>query len=331
MSIRYTRPQYQSSSSRDEKRTCRFEVPIERWKLYAYFFFWTMVILCHVLTRTLVVERLAAGVDKSSTDQQRWGCGPFNRGPESEFGLEYGDGFDYSTESHLQEAFRFSNVCTNWDYSPARELGAMYFPFFEYSLVVYLLLRIVETMLSYRRGEIPKWFWTLSKIYLALSIYLCINFRMIFVCLAYENLSGHTAGFLGLQVALLLVAIHDITHIYLTGQSHPYINLSSEQTRRYAMIYFVANIIVSYFKVTATISIVMKGHGPAYYKKPFAFGLVQGQLVDHLWMIANALMPVFISYVRSKDEEPLTIEITMPEHYYDTDDAETEETEGLMN
>jgi hypothetical protein len=91
--------------------------------------------------------------------------------------IGYGKGFDYSTENHLSEAFGYGNICTSWDYSPSRELTAMYFPFFEYSLVVYLVLDSVKDKLLYRRGELPEWFFKLSNIISALSIYLCINFR----------------------------------------------------------------------------------------------------------------------------------------------------------
>jgi hypothetical protein len=44
-------------------------------------------------------------------------------------------------------------ICTNWDYSPARELTAMYYPLFEYSLLLYLVLDFLVSAISYKKDN----------------------------------------------------------------------------------------------------------------------------------------------------------------------------------
>ena len=53
----------------------------------------------------------------------------------------------------------------------------MYYPVFEYSLMVYLCLDFVVTTLAYKRGELSEWFWKFSKIVFPLNILLCSQFR----------------------------------------------------------------------------------------------------------------------------------------------------------
>ena len=174
-------------------------------------------------------------------------------------------------------------------------------------------------------------------------IYLCACFRMIFVVLAYESVRGHTAGFLGLQTALLLVAIMNTTQIIYTGQSYPTWNLSETRTKRLAKVYLVVNYIISAIKLSATVNIVATGSAPSYYKQHLFGndgddgddgddGYVVGQLVDHAWMFMNAILPLIIAWVRMKNEDPLTIKITMPQLDYaepnsdETDDESSEDS-----
>jgi len=267
------------------------------------------------MTRLFVVENLANGVDKENTPRELWGCGPFNRG-DSIFNISYGDGFDYDTETHLTEFFGFSNICANWDYTPARELTALYFPFFEYSLVIYLFLDFVSTFISYRRGELPKWFWILTQIFFPITVLLCIGFRMIFVCIAYESANQHTAGFLGLQVALIIVAVSNSSQILLTGQSYPSCCLGVKATAIIAIVYLVLNLSISSVKVYATSYIVRHGVGPDFYKIPVGSGIALGRIIDFIWMIMNAFLPAVIALVRFQNEDPFEVIIRVPIHIY---------------
>ena len=141
---------------------------------------------------------------------------------------------------------------------------------------------------------------------------------MIFVVVAYESLRGHTAGFLGLQIVLLLVAIMNTTQVLYTGQSYPTWNLSETTTKWLATVYLSVNYIVSFFKLWATIEIVVDG-SPVGWSSRLLFGsegFNGGQLVDYIWMFMNAILPIFIAWVRMTDEDPLTIKFAMPPNTY---------------
>jgi len=284
-------------------------IPVEKWRCIAYFFFWTMVGLANVMSKIFVAPMLLNGpVD--GTIEQKMGCGPFDR-VDKGFGVDVGEGFIYPDQSHLAEAFGFSNICTAWDYTPSREVTAMYFPLFEFALVFYLFLDILNTNISYNRGELPEWFWTFSKTVFGLNVVLCIWFRMIFVVIAYEDAGRHTLGFLGLQIALMLVAFQNFFYVIMTGQSYPTWNLSTRQTAIIAKTYLILLVCISAVKISATVYIVIHGEGPAFYKEDsFIPGMVKGQVVDLVWMLFNALIPVLIAIVRAKNEDPLEFEVT---------------------
>ena len=219
-------------------------------------------------------------------------------------GVYPGKGFDITKQSHLMDSLGSGNICTNWDYSPSRELTAMVYPLFEYSLIVYLILDFLATTLSYKRGELTDGFWVLSKIMFPLNIILCSQFRMIFVCLAYVNVQQHTAGFLGLQIALISVALQNAGFIWDAEIAYP--SLGGIKGTRFAVLAFIiCDLCISFFKIKATIYIVMTGEGADWTLKPSPMpGRLMGQLVDLIWMIVTAVIPLFISYFRARNDYP---------------------------
>ena len=153
-----------------KKRLIKMTAAAESWRFIAFFCFWAMCLFAITITRLIVVDKLAAG-PKVEGDA----CKPFN---QENPGL--GQGFDFDSENHLLQQFGFSPICANWDYSPARELTAMFYPLFEYSLLIYLALDFYTMKLSYQRGESSKWFWTLTKIFFPIEIILTAWFRKLF-------------------------------------------------------------------------------------------------------------------------------------------------------
>jgi len=225
--------------------------------------------------------------------------------------VHLGEGFDFKTQSHLMQLFGFNNICSNWDYSPSRESTAMVYPLFEYSLIVYLCLDFMATAIAHQRGELDEWFWKASKIIFPITIVLCSQFRMIFVCLAYENVKSHTAGFLGLQIALMLVAVQNTLFVWDANIKYEQLGSDIKYTRRAALAYLIGDLIICSFKITATIYVVRYGHGAPWTLAPsFIPGKRVGQVVDIIWMIFNAVIPLFIANFRSKNEVPLTFTVT---------------------
>jgi hypothetical protein len=296
------------------------KVAVEKWRFLFYFFFLSMVVIATQITKIFAAPLLAVGAPEG-TPVERLGCGAFNRG-NSEFGLGYGDGFTLD-ESHLEEAFGYGNTCTAWDYTPSREIIAMYFPALEYSIVIYLLFNFVTDMLTYERGMLPEWYFSMSKVLFPIAIFLSIQFRMIFVLIAYENVQTHTAAFLGFQFALVIIAIMNTMYIVLTGMSYPDICLNRTLTSIIAKIYLVCNLIISTVKIYATAYAVATGTVPDLLKTDVKPGLKWSKLIDNIWMLFNVLLPLAIACVRMRFEEPLIVEITMPKHGYEGPAGET--------
>eukprot|EP00592_Proboscia_alata_P007329 CAMPEP_0194354580 /NCGR_PEP_ID=MMETSP0174-20130528/2704_1 /TAXON_ID=216777 /ORGANISM="Proboscia alata, Strain PI-D3" /LENGTH=331 /DNA_ID=CAMNT_0039123581 /DNA_START=28 /DNA_END=1023 /DNA_ORIENTATION=+ len=331
MAIIFGRPKYPSSPEGGSSYS--ITLPVERMRLIAYFFFVTLVGFASILFNTLVLPSIEAGAP-DGTPTEEMGCGPFNRDVDhsimKEFGLHFGDGFNLAT-SHLTELFGFTNVCVLWDYTPAREIVAMYFPLFEYSLAGYVMLDLIYITLSHKRGEIPDWYYSLVKIVSPFTILLIAWFRMIFVMIAYTDPEEHSLAFLGMQIALFSVVIMNSLFVILSGQSYPSIGLTKGTTTKLAYAYLICNVVVSSIKMGATLYIVQNTYSPDWYKFPFPmFGWCRGEALDRVWMFFNAVLPIFISYVRMSNEKPMTITFSVPTPTYEGN-QKTSETTGLVN
>jgi len=290
----------------DLSESITFSVTSETWRFRAYVAFWGMILFSVTISTYYVAPRLLEGPDTEGDS-----CNEFGRNNTElgEGGVYPGKGWDFKTQSHLVELFGYGNICTNWDYSPARELTAMVYPLFEYSLLIYIVMDFFSTTLAYKRGEITEYFWTFSKIIFPINLFLCAMFRMIFVCIAYEKVEQHTAGFLGLQISLILVAVSNSAFIWNTKTSYDSLG-GLRNTRIAVLAYIIGDLIICSFKISATIYVVTHGKGAKWTMEDSLIkGTCVGQIVDMIWMIFNAIVPLFISYFRSRNEHPLEIKI----------------------
>jgi hypothetical protein len=194
----------------------------------------------------------------------------------------------------------------------------MVYPLFEYSLLIYIILDFTLATISYKKGYVSARYWTAAMILFPVQIILCAWFRMIFVVLAYENVRGHTAGFLGLQIALIIVAILNTAYVLETKVSYSFLG-GLRGTRITAFAYIIGNLIIGSIKVYFTTYIVFGLGGDSLYpewglQEIAGSGLVVGQVVDIFWMIFNAILPVIISGIRAGSEPPLefTIDLKKP-------------------
>jgi hypothetical protein len=196
----------------------------------------------------------------------------------------------------------------------------MVYPLFEYSLLIYIILDFALAALSYKKGLVSGRYWTAMKIVFPFQIVFCAWFRMIFIVLAYENVRGHTAGFLGLQIALMSVAILNTCYVLETQVKYEFLG-GLRGTRIAAYTYIICNLMISGIKVYLTMFVVL-GLGDKHIypewglQKPIAGSdMVVGEYVDVIWMIFNALLPWIISFVRSGPAEPpleFTIDLQPP-------------------
>mmetsp|Transcript_17013 Transcript_17013/g.39073 ORF Transcript_17013/g.39073 Transcript_17013/m.39073 type:complete len:355 (+) Transcript_17013:168-1232(+) len=332
----FATPKYPAQCARDSCKLT-FSVMVERMRMIAYGCFLGMVIVAVISTRLWVVDFLKKGLDDTTIPIEQLGCGPFNRDDRgvvenstlnrnNEFDLSFGEGFDFDTQNHLLEITGLTNICVYWDYSPAREIVAVVYPFFELTLLMYTTLDWLNTQLSFARGEIPKWYLIFHHCKFGLCMFLFTQFRLIFVLIAYVNVQGHTAAFLCLQIALVLVAIDNFLYVLLTKQTYPRSRLplkTTKQVRACAAAYLLCNLVVAGFKLYGTAYIVATGNGPPLYLRELKEAeegeesLRLGKVIDTFWMLFNAVIPFLIATVRAQHEAPMTFEITTPPPIYD--------------
>jgi len=279
-------------------------IAAESVRFFTYLGFWSMVIFAITITKLFVVEKLAAGPETPGDT-----CGPFNLevpGP--------GKGFDLMTQGHLVQFIGYSNICVFWDYTPSRELTAMFYVIMEYLLIAYVIMDFLTVALSHQRGELTDWFWNLTKTMFPIQMILVGWFRMIFVVPAYESLAGHSAGFLGLQISLMLLTIQNSCYVLDSGVSYKFLG-GLNGTRICTVVYIICNLAVSAVKIGASMHAVIYNFAAPFTLKPVG-SVVVGQIVDWIWMLFNAVIPLFISYVRAKSEHGIRFVLDMEPQKY---------------
>ena len=100
-----------------------------------------------------------------------------------------------------------------------------------------------------------------------------------------------------------------------------------------ARLYLIFNLSISSVKIYATMQMVLnRPRAQDFYKYPtFIPGMVLGKLVDLIWMIMNAVIPLLIAYVRMSNEEPITIVLTRNTPIYEVAKPQATETTNLVN
>jgi hypothetical protein len=245
------------------------EVHPETLRLVTYGLFWVMVVSAVIFFNTLVT-----GVDL--------------------------------TDTPLVRMFGYNNVCIFWDYTPSRELTAMIYPFVEYPLITYIVLSFVQIHRDYIAGDLPGWFYKYCQITLPVQIVLMAWFRMIFVVQAFENVVGHTLGFLGLQVALVLVAMQNAMY-WTAHKDNLYIKrLGPKGTLIAAWTYVGAIALNTAIKLTLAISLFA---GAPVLDLSTPLGATVAGTADRAWLLLCAIMPVISAYIQRRLEPGLTITI----------------------
>jgi len=262
-------------------------------RFIVYLSFWAMVAVAAIVTNIFVVPYLAEGPADGST------CPPFSRDlPDFGVGVSPGVGFDFKTQSHLEELFAYKNICANWDYSPAREIIASIYPLVEYPILLFICMEFLIVWVSHNKGDVRSWLYTTSKIIFPINLFLASQFRMIFVFVAYENVKMHTIGFLGFQICLMLMAIQTVLYIVETDNEIKN-RFCGKYTKHGAIAFIIGDLIIFAFKIPATSYVVHHGRGaPWTIKDTFIGGMKVGEIVDLIWMIFNALAPLIVSFVR---------------------------------
>ena len=134
---------------------------------------------------------------------------------------------------------------------------------------------------------------------------------MIFVFIAYENVAGHTAGFVGLQVALIMISIQNGFYILHSQVAYQYIG-GLRNTRILAIFCLICNLVISGLKVVLNAYVVLYSKSAEWSTKEVAGGSFSvGRAVDLIWMVLNAVIPMIVSYFRARSEYALNVRIGM--------------------
>jgi hypothetical protein len=129
----------------------------------------------------------------------------------------------------------------------------------------------------------------------------------------------------------MLVALQNSLFIWDAEIIHKQLGSDVKNTRRAVLACMIGDLIISSFKVTAIVCVVMNGVGaPWTLAKPAVLqGKCVGQIVDLIWMVFNAIIPLFVSCFRANDEVP--IEITVAQQAICVDEAVGENAPLVAN
>lgn len=259
------------------KSSSQIEVHPESFRALGYIFFYVMVALAKLVTTVAVDEDLS--------------------------------------NSALIDNFGYNNICINWDYSPSRELMAMFYPCVELSFLAYLLSAHFQVWNGYKQGSLSRMFFLVDRYLLIVQIILLSWVRMIFVIIADEFIAGHTAGFIGLQVLLCSVAVKN--GIYYEKMNSPPLAmflkwrgkpdaLSKKSQMTIHWVYVSLLILATLGKMIFVISIFA---GNPVVNPKTSGGATVGRTIDFLWMALAAVAPFFISIIQRHHTPKVTIQI----------------------
>ena len=89
----------------------------------------------------------------------------------------------------------------------------MYYPIFEYTLLMYIIADYLNVAVHWKKGVLSIRYYKVFKICFPIMIICVALFRLIFVMIAYIDVRGHIFGFLLLQIALVMIACLNVWFI----------------------------------------------------------------------------------------------------------------------
>lgn len=199
----------------------------------------------------------------------------------------------------------------NWDYSPAREATALIYPLFEYSLLIYIVLSYLQIRNDYDGAKVGTNLLHSARLLFWVKIIFVAWFRMIFVCTVTQDpipffgteispVLGHTLGFIGMQIALILIAFENIAYAFYTQQS--VFRMSPSLTRKVAMLYLTSLFMITCFKLSWAFSFFATG-------TPW-FGSPWPHIIDRIWLVMAAILPLFFAINGMRTEPDMIVSIS---------------------
>jgi hypothetical protein len=213
---------------------------------------------------------------------------------------------DIITHSALVKTFGYNNICVFWDYSPSREATSVVYEFVEMPLLVYSFLAWQRTYAAHRQQLISKALIVATKVLMPVVCLLLLQVHLIFTILAYVDIAGHTAGFLCLQVALVIIAILNQQYHHEVGTFRLHVDTSwvakVVHNWKLGQMYIVLTCLVTFTKLTIDIYALAKSR------------ITSNEVavaVERIWMFLNAVVPMFLSYWLSRHTASFTCTLDM--------------------
>jgi len=123
---------------------------------------------------------------------------------------------------------------------------------------------------------------------------------MIFIIAVYDNPTGHTLGFFGMQIALCLIALTNTLYVIETKRTFGKCTIAG--TAILGWLYFLILLFLTAFKMTWGSSVLMYGEEGAITDNS-----TLTSTVDTIWMIFAAFLPLPLSFWEARGEPPLQI------------------------
>ncbi len=246
-------------------RSIEISIDPEIFRFTGYMCFWTMVLICIIITKTSIT---------------------------------------LPDPTPLVKNFGYNNICIYFDLDPARIVASMLYPLVEYFMVIYIVTNWYvgkDTFLL--QGNMTFISFTIVS---CIEIILIAWVRMIFVIQSSDDIKGHTLPFLGLQIALAMIAAqntiyYNILHDSDVDWKHCKCNHSIQAYLSiFGWVYTFLLFAVTSIKIIFTAAI-LSGHPLMTTGSDIQVAV--GTTFDYGWMILAAVIPVFLSLYAIFDQD----------------------------
>jgi len=326
LSSKFSRSRQTRRTPSNESEVLNLNVSVESIRVVAFVNFFIMVFCAMILNTYLVKPMLLEGGKDGNI------CAPFDgfMGDKVDPPVGPGDGFDIATQNHLVRTAGYTNICANWDYSPSREITAMIYPIFEYALLIYLCFDLLQTHIYFKKGWVSRCYYRVFTFMFVPMIIGASWLRMAFVVLSYQNLAGHTAGFFGLQLTLVMVTVMNTYFIIDSKAEYAFLG-GRKGTLYIARIYLSCNLIISPLKLFLTGYVILHSQPVGWSINNKVGESNPGRVVDTIWFVFNAILPLAVALLRAFSEPCLNIVVDVPPSNWSGEDGVAEKTEDVDN
>jgi len=252
-----------------------FKIHAELLRLITYVMFWVMVLVSIFVTKVFVKPDL--------------------------------------TDTPLVHTLGYNNICIYFDHSPAREVAAAIYPFVEIPLVAYVILNFLTTREFWQVGRISGALYRVYQLTLPVEFVLAVLFRMVFVIDGFQNIQGHTIGFLGLQLLLCLISTKNLLVDRELGETPGRGLVGQKAARVLAILYVLLLCVSSALKIIHTAALLFTGSG--IFDVTTSGGVAIAKTLDYMWMVLAAVIPALIAFQQMRSTlalNSLTVTIELP-------------------